>query len=99
MCVPIDDDSRVRFGWQPANLPARLRLVADEYGLVAEERRELVAALHGSIARGGEFLLRRVEESDENFIEMWNSMGGMKRFDVRRAWWARTRPQFAAAMR
>lgn len=99
MCVPIDDDSRVRFGWEPANLAAQLRLVADEYGLVAEERGELVAALDGSIARGGEFLLRRVEEGDENFIEMWNSMGGMKRFDVRRAWWAGTRPQFDAAMR
>jgi Phosphotransferase enzyme family len=99
MCVPIDDDSRVRFGWQPADLPGRLRLVADEYGLAPEARGELVAALHESIARGGEFLLRRVEAGDENFIEMWNSMGGMARFDQRRAWWAESRPQFDAAMR
>lgn len=98
MCVPIDDDSRVRFGWRPADLPARLRLVADEYGLVADERAELVAALHDTIVRGGEFLRRRVEAGDANFIEMWNSMGGMARFDRRRAWWAGTRPQFDAAM-
>ena len=100
MCVPIDDDeSRVRLGWRSADLPSRLRLVADEYGLVADERGELIAALHESIARGGEFVLRRVEAGDSNFIEMWNSMGGMTRFDRRRAWWADTRPQFDTAMR
>lgn len=100
MCVPIDDDeSRVRFGWRPADLPARLRLVTDEYRLVADERGELIAALDTSIARGGEFLLRRVASGDENFIEMWNSMGGMARFDRRRNWWADTRPQFDAALR
>jgi hypothetical protein len=99
MCVPIDDDTHVRFGWQPGDLPTRLRLVADEYGLAADDREELVAALHGTIARGGEFLLRRVDAGDENFIEMWNSMGGMARFDRRRDWWAESRPQFDAAMR
>ena len=35
MCVPIDDDSRTRFGWTAADLPKRLRLVADAYGLTA----------------------------------------------------------------
>ena len=99
MCVPIDDDeSRARFGWRPADLPARLRLVADEYRLNADERSELIAALDASIARGGEFLLRRVASGDENFIEMWNSMGGMARFDRRRNWWADKRPQFEAAL-
>ncbi|MDP9464526.1 MAG: phosphotransferase [Actinomycetota bacterium] len=99
MCVPIDDDSRVRFGWHPANLPVRLRLVADTYGLDAHERSGLVAALSGSIARGGQFVLRRVEAGDRNFVEMWNSMGGMARFDRRRAWWAESRGEFDTAMR
>ncbi len=100
MCVPIDDDeNRPQLGWQPADLPTRLRLIADEYGLAAEERREMVQALDGTIVRGGEFLLRQVEAGDPNFIEMWNSMGGMARYDRRRAWWVATRPQFDAAMR
>ncbi len=100
MCVPIDDaESRTGLGWLSADLARRLRLVADEYGLVADERDELVTALHGSISRGGEFVRRRVEAGDANFIEMWNSMGGMARFDRRRAWWADSRPQFEAAMR
>lgn len=98
MCVPIDDDSRVRFGWRPADLVARLRLVADVYGLDVAGRNELVAALSESIARGGQFLLRRVEAGDQNFIEMWNSMGGMARFDRRRAWWAEVRADFDHAM-
>jgi aminoglycoside phosphotransferase (APT) family kinase protein len=99
MCVPIDDDSRVRFGWHAADLVARLRLVADVYGLDAEGRSGMVAALSDSMARGGRFLLRRVEAGDQNFIEMWNSMGGMARFDRRRAWWAEARGEFAEAMR
>jgi aminoglycoside phosphotransferase (APT) family kinase protein len=98
MCVPIDDESRVRFGWRGADLPGRLRLVADEYGLVAVERVELVEALHESIGRGGEFVRRRVEAGDMNFVEMWNSAGGMERFDRRRAWWAAVRPQFDNAL-
>ena len=99
MCVPVDDDSRTRFGWLPADLPRRLRLIADEYGLDAAGRTEMVEALAGTILRGGEFVLRRVTAGDPSFIEMWNSMGGMERFDRRRAWWAVTRPQFEMAMR
>lgn len=65
----------------------------------ADERADLLTALGETIARGGEFLLRRVEAGDENFIQMWTSMGGMSRFDRRRAWWADNRRQFEAAMR
>lgn len=100
MCVPIDDDdSRARFGWVPADLAARLRLVADEYGLDGNGRHILVDALNGSIGRGGVFVLRRVEAGDPNFITMWKEMGGMARYDRRREWWAATRPQFEQAMR
>jgi hypothetical protein len=98
MCVPIDDDSSVRFGWKPADLRKRLRLVADTYGLDSTERSELVALIGESIERGGEFLLRRVEAGDPNFIEMWNSIGGMRRFDRRRDWWVDSRADFVAAM-
>jgi hypothetical protein len=99
MCVPIDDDSKARFGWHPADLPARFRLVADTYGCDAEQRGELLETLSDSIARGGEFLLRRVAAGDPNFTEMWTSMGGMARFDRRRAWWATVRHEFTAVMR
>lgn len=100
MCVPVDDDSRTRFGWSlDADLPARLRLVTDAYGLDLTGRTRLMAALDQTIERGGLFVLRRVEAGDPNFIEMWRSMGGMARFDRRRAWWRTERSAFERALR
>lgn len=99
MCVPIDDDVNApKLGWTPADRPARLRLVADAYGLDAAQRTEQLTCLDESIARGGEFVQRHVEAGETGFIEMWNSMGGMERFDRRREWWAEAREQFADAL-
>lgn len=99
MCVPIDDEeSASKFGWSPADRPARLRLVADAYGLDPGQRSELLICLDQSIERGGEFVQRHVDAGEPGFIEMWKSMGGMERFDRRRRWWADARSQFAAAL-
>lgn len=100
LCVPVDDDtSAARIGWHRADKPARLRLIADSYGLDAASRPELVGVLDDSIARGGQFVRSRVEAGDPNFISRWNAMGGQERFDRRRRWWAATRPSFVAALR
>jgi hypothetical protein len=100
MCIPIDDDaSAVRVGWEPVDRPVRLRLVADEYGLDAGGREQLLDILSVSIARGGEFVRRRVEAGDPNFIRMWNDMGGAARFDRRREWFNAQREQFVNALR
>ena len=100
MCVPIDDDvNATKLGWFGPDKPARLRVVADAYGLGADGRAELLGVLDDSMARGGEFVRRRVEAGDPNFIAMWNEMGGAERFDRRRRWWDATRPQFAEQMR
>jgi Phosphotransferase enzyme family len=99
MCVPVDDDvSASRLGWGPVDRPTRLRLVADSYGLEHGQRGELLGTLDRSIARGGEFVRRRVEARDPNFIKMWDEMGGMERFDRRRRWWAEHSEQFAGAL-
>jgi hypothetical protein len=99
MCVPVDDDiSAARQGWTPADRPARLRLVADAYGLDLAERQELQRILSESIAGGGEFVRRRVEAGDPNFIRMWHDMGGMERFDRRRRWWSELHDQFIKAL-
>jgi hypothetical protein len=99
MCVPIDDDlSAQRLGWTDAERPRRLRLVADAAGLEPDGRHDLLAALDEAVARGGEFVRRRVEAGDENFVAMWNQMGGTERYDRRRRWWAQTRPSFARAL-
>ncbi len=83
----LDFDFAARLGWEPADRPTRLRLVADAYGLDAGERRQLFDILGRSIARGGEFLHRRIDEGDPNFTRMWNEMGGATRFERRQHWW------------
>ncbi len=99
MCIPVDDDlSAARNGFAAADRPARLRLVADSYGLSSDNRSELVLALAETIAQGGRFIRRRVEAGDANFIAMWNEIGGMERFDRRRRWWHEHQGQFANAM-
>jgi hypothetical protein len=100
MCVPIDHaESAARLGWVTADLPARLRLVCDEYGLDAPGRARLLACLDEAIARGGEFVRRRVEAGEAAFIEMWEAMGGQQRYDHRREWWSRARVDFEEALR
>jgi hypothetical protein len=100
MCVPIDDEiNAVRLGWEPADRPTRLRLVADAYGVDVDSRAQLLEILAESIARGGSFVRRRVEAGDPNFIKMWNEMGGRERFDRRRRWWAAHQSEFMAALR
>ena len=100
LCVPVDDEvSAARIGWQPAAKPARLRLAADSYGLDAAGRQQLIAVLDAMVESSGQFVRRRVEAGDSNFIAMWNEMGGIERFDRRRRWWAAQRRSFAAALR
>ncbi len=99
MCVPVDDDGNAaRLGWLDADRPARLRLVADAYGLDVDGRAEMLACLDDAVARGGEFVLRHVEAGDPGFVAMWQEMGGMERFDRRRRWWASARSSFERAL-
>jgi aminoglycoside phosphotransferase (APT) family kinase protein len=99
MCAPIEPDAdAARSGRGGLDPVARLRLVADAYGLDAAGRRTMVAALAGSIERGGEFVRRRVEAGEPAFIEMWDSVGGQERFDRRRRWFDQNRGRFDAAM-
>ncbi|MEM9514452.1 MAG: phosphotransferase [Actinomycetota bacterium] len=99
MCVPVDDTAATpALGWSTVERPARVRLICDEYGLDAAGRTTLFECLTDSIARGGEFVRRRVEAGEAAFIEMWNSMGGQERFDRRRRWWDTARHDFADAL-
>ncbi len=99
MCVPVDDDSNAAtLGWRPSDRPRRLRVVCDAYGLDAEGRAAVLRSLSESMARGGEFVRRRVEAGDPGFVRMWEEIGGMERFDRRRRWWSEARFRFEAAL-
>lgn len=99
MCVPIDDDtSSAKLGWHPSDRPRRLRLVCDAYGLDEHGRGEMLQSLSKSIALGGEFVRRRAEAGEPGFVKMWADMGGMERYDRRRAWWTDAQARFEAAL-
>ena len=100
LCVPIDDDfDQARLGWRPADRPARLRLVADAYGLDRDGRAELLDR-HGRRHRPHRSSRRRsVDAGDPNAVALWNRTGGGERYDRRRRWWTDHHDQFAAALR
>ncbi len=97
--VPIDDEvDRVRVGWRDADRPARLRLIADSYGLDADGRVDLLVPA-GRRDRSREAAVRRsVEAGDPGSVDLWNRTGGRARFDRRRSWWTAHHDQFAAAL-
>ena len=100
LCVPIDDEfDQARLGWRPADRPARLRLVADAYGLDRDGRAELLAAMNDAIARVEAAVRRGVDAGEPNTIAMWNRTGGSERYDRRRCWWTDHHDEFAAALR
>jgi hypothetical protein len=99
LCVPIDDDfDQARLGWRPADRPARLRLVADAYGLDRDGRAELLTAMDDAIARIEAAVRPRVDAGDPNAIAMANRTGGIEKYHRRRRWWTDHHEQFAAAL-
>jgi hypothetical protein len=99
LCVPIEDDlDQARLGWRPADRLARLRLVADAYGLDRHGRAELLPAINDAIDRLETAVRRSVAHGDPNSIAMWNRTGGSQRYDRRRRWWTTHHDGFAAAL-
>ncbi|HEY7072136.1 MAG TPA: phosphotransferase, partial [Acidimicrobiales bacterium] len=98
--VPVEDEyDQGRLSWQPAGRPARLRVVADAYGLDRDGRAELLPALDDAIARVEAAVRRSVAAGDPNATAMWDRTGGGARYDRRRRWWHDQRHRFAAALR
>jgi hypothetical protein len=100
LCVPIEDElDQDRLGWTPAGRPARLRLVADTYGLDRDGRAELLAAMGDAIDRIEAATRRSVDEDDAQVTEMLEKTGGIEKYDRRRRWWTRHHDQFVVALR
>ena len=99
LCVPIEDEvDQVRLGWRPADQPARLRVVADAYGLDRYRRAELLTAMNDAIDRVEMAVRRSVDAGVPNAVEMWNRLGGSERYARRRRWWMDHHDEFAAAL-
>ncbi|MDJ0788074.1 MAG: phosphotransferase [Myxococcota bacterium] len=93
LCVPIEDDfDQARIGWRPADRPARLRLVADAYGLDEAGRKILLAAMVDA--------LDRVEAAARGRgVPVSKALGGIEKYDRRRRWWREHEAAFASALR
>ena len=99
VCVPIDGEvDRARLGYRPADLPARLRLVADAYGLDRDGRAELLTTMDVAFARIEAAIRRSVDAGNPNAKALWDRTEGGERFDRRRRWWAEHHDQFAMAL-
>lgn len=99
MCIPIDDGRDAqRLGWSDADLPRRLRLVADTYGLDPDDRMTLLEIIDRSIARHDDLIRRSVEAGEPGFVKMWEEMGGNQRLVRRRRWWSQQRKTFERAL-
>jgi aminoglycoside phosphotransferase (APT) family kinase protein len=99
VCVPMDSEiDRGRLGYLPADLHARLRLVADAYGLDREGRTELLTTMDVAFERIEAAVRRSVDAGDPNAKALWDHTGGMERFDRRRRWWAEHHDRFEVAL-
>ena len=99
LCVPIEDDvDQTRLGWRPADRSARLRLVADAYGLDRTGRAELLPAIDDAIDRVEAAVRRRIERGDRTAVAMWDQTGGSERYDRRRRWWTDNHHRFDTAL-
>ncbi|WP_199788620.1 phosphotransferase enzyme family protein [Streptomyces sp. 351MFTsu5.1] len=85
----------------PADLdvPARLRILADGYGLSTEERAGLPGVIEQATASCRAFVAGRVAEGDPVFVEALSERGGWQRWDRLQEWLVAQREIFTADLR
>lgn len=100
MCCPLDDDeTAAMLGWVPADRSARLRLVADAYGLDSSGRLALAEMVVVSLGRAEDLVRNRIAEGHARFAERQQAWGGGERDARRRRWFAEHAAAFADALR
>ncbi|MYZ38090.1 phosphotransferase [Streptomyces sp. SID4917] len=84
----------------PANLdaPARLRILADSYGLSPRERAELPGVIEQATETCRAFVTRRVANGDPTYLQALAERGGWERWDRMQTWLAAQRETFTAAL-
>lgn len=84
----------------PAGLdaPARLRILADSYGLSPQERAELLGVIEQATASCRAFVADRVSDGDPAYTRALSEHGGWQRWDRIQEWLAAHRELFTAAL-
>jgi len=99
MCVPLGaraDTAQVPEA-APVDPVARLRLVADAYGL-PPDRSAFVEAIDDALAVGDRFVQRRADAGEPAFVEMWTRRGGDAYALRRREWFEAQRAHLMRAL-
>lgn len=84
----------------PAGLdvPARLRVLADGYGLSPRQRAELPGVIEQATAACRAFVTTRVADGDPAYLRALAERGGRERWDRAQGWLTAHREMFAAAL-
>ncbi|RFC70063.1 phosphotransferase [Streptomyces sp. AcE210] len=86
-------------GTSPASdAPARLRLLADSYGLSPRERAELPEVVEQAAEVCRAFVARRVAEGNPAYVQALRDRGGWERWDRIQAWLTARREAFRGAL-
>jgi hypothetical protein len=98
MCCPLDTpEGASRLGLGDIDPVARLRIVADGYGL-PPGRKAFLDAVDDAVSIGDEFVERHVRAGEPAFVAMWNDGGGRDRLDSRKRWLAQNRQRMLEAL-
>ncbi|GAA3116918.1 phosphotransferase [Streptomyces rameus] len=84
----------------PAGLdaPARLRILADSYGLSLLDRAELPSVIEQATEVCRAFVARRVADGDRVYLQALDDRGGWARWDRMQTWLTDQRETFTAAL-
>lgn len=81
-----------------SDAPARLRILADSYGLSPKERTELPGVVEQATEVCRAFVARRVADGDPVYLRALADRGGWQRWDRMQAWLTAHRETFTAAL-
>ncbi|WAZ26132.1 aminoglycoside phosphotransferase family protein [Streptomyces cinnabarinus] len=97
--VPMLDPASAAAAYPaPFDAPARLRLLADGYGLPPGGRAELPGVIERATETCRAFVARRVADGDPAYRRMLDERGGWQRWDRIQSWLVARREEFTAAL-
>lgn len=98
MCCPLDaPEGASRLGLGDVDPVARLRIVADGYGLPPGQE-ALIDAINDAVAVGDDFVERHVRAGKPPFVAMWNANRGRDRLERRKQLLALNRQRMLEAL-
>ncbi|MER5434306.1 phosphotransferase [Streptomyces sp. NPDC002588] len=94
----VDPASAAAFYPSGLDAPARLRILADSYGLSPRDRAELFGVIEQATEVCRAFVARRVADGDPVYLQALAERGGWERWDRMQTWLAERREMFTAAL-